>query len=385
MKKALRGGAMKYTLCITQQCNLNCSYCYIGKKGLSMPLDIAAAIVDFIFERTPPQENIDIGFFGGEPILEFDLIKLITSMIKSHRLYDAGRVTLSMVTNGTLFSQEIAEFIYAQEIEFCISCDGPPPVQDCYRRFRDGRGSSAAVEETIRKAVNALPTVVVNAVYTPVTVSRLSETVEYFSQLGLKRLFLSPDYSATWTKEDIDSLEHVYGEVAGKYVEHYLLGKPLFINIIDNKITVILRGGYQQIERCRMGTGELAFAPSGNIYPCERFIGGDDGSSHCIGNMGKGMDLGRMSCHTMPGGEVNAECTECGIRDYCMNWCGCSNYFSSGYYNRVSSFLCASEQMAVKTAFGVFQELERELGGVFIEHLSGRPYANVFAKKQEKR
>jgi uncharacterized protein len=346
-----------------------------------MPLDTAAAVVDLIFERTPPQENIDIGFFGGEPILEFDLIKSITSMIKLHRLYDAGRVTLSVVTNGTLFSQEIAEFINAQEIEFCISCDGPQSVQDCYRRFRDGRGSSAAVEETIKRAVNAFPTVMVNAVYTPITVSRLSETVEYFSQLGLKRLFLSPDYSATWTKVDIDSLEHVYGEVAEKYVEHYLFGSPLFINIIDNKITVILRGGYQQIERCRMGTGELAFAPSGNIYPCERLIGGDDGSTHCIGNVRKGMDLGRMSCHTMAGEEVNAECMECGIRDYCMNWCGCSNYFSSGYYNRVGSFLCASEQMSVKTAFGVFQELERELGGVFMEHLAGRPYANVFLKK----
>jgi uncharacterized protein len=346
-----------------------------------MQLDIAGAVVDFIFERTPPHENIDIGFFGGEPILEFDLVKSITSMIKSHRLYDAGRVTLSVVTNGTVFSEEIAEFIKTQAIEFCISCDGPPSVQDRFRRFLDGKETSATVEETIKKAVEVLPTVVVNAVYTPPTLSLLSQTVEYFYALGLKRLFLSPDYSATWTKKDIDSLEHVYGEVARKYVEHYLLKKPLFINIIDNKITVMLRGGYQQIERCRMGTGDLAFAPSGNIYPCERLIGADDGSTHCIGNVSKGIDLSRMSCHTMAGGEVNTECMECGIKDYCMNWCGCSNYFSSGYYNRVSSFLCASEQMAVKTAFGVFQELERKLGGVFMEHLSGRPNANVFAKK----
>jgi uncharacterized protein len=64
-----------------------------------------------------------------------------------------------------------------------------------------------------------------------------------------------------------------------------------------------------------------------------------------------------------------------------MNWCGCSNYFSSGYYNRVSSFLCASEQAAIKVAFDVFQKLESEMSGVFMEHLSGRPFANALAKR----
>ncbi len=376
---------MKCTLCITQKCNLNCSYCYIGKKPSSMSLDVACAAVDFLFERTPPEDIIDIGFFGGEPLLEFELIKSITAMIKSHPQYDAGRVSLSVVTNGTIFSDEIAGFMNEQGIECGISCDGPPPVQDRFRRFGDGSGSSAAVEETIRRAVEAFPTVLVNAVYTPSTLSHLPRSVEYFSSLGLKRIFLSPDYSASWTKSDIDSLAHVYGCVAEKYIEYYLREKPHFINIIDNKIAVILRGGYQPTERCTMGSGELAFAPSGNIYPCERLIGADDGSTHSIGNVGTGIDPGLMACHIKAGGDANAECTECGIRDYCTNWCGCSNYFSSGYYNRVGTFLCASEQTAVKAAFGVFQRLEKEVGGVFMEHLSGRPFTHALEASQEGR
>jgi len=290
-----------------------------------------------------------------------------------------------VVTNGTVFSDEIAEFMDSQEIEFCLSCDGLPAVQDRFRHFRNGRGSSIIVEETIKKAVGAFPTVVVNTVYTPPTLSRLPESVEYLSSLGLRRIFLSPDYSASWTKKDIDSLAHVYGGVAEKYIEYHLRGAPHFINIIDNKITVILRGGYQPIERCRMGNGELAFAPSGNIYPCERLVGADDGTTHCIGNVSKGLEPRRMACNTKVGGEVNTECMECGIKDYCMNWCGCSNFFSSGYYNRVGSFLCASEQATVKIAFDVFQKLEKEVGGVFMEHLSGRPYAHAFAKSQEGR
>jgi uncharacterized protein len=307
---------MKYTLLITQKCNLRCSYCYIRKKNCSMPLDIARDVVDFIYDRTPQQENIDIGFFGGEPILEFELMKSINSIIKNHSQYDSDRVTLSVVTNGLILTEEMAEFINAQEIEFCISCDGPPSIQDIFRCTPNGKCSSSAVEQTIKKAVEIFPSVLVNAVYTPSTLSYLPQTVEYFYTLGLKRIFLSPDYSAAWTKEDIESLENVYNQVAEKYIKYYLLGNPHFINIIDNKITVILRSGYQQCERCGMGKSELSFTPSGNIYPCERLVGADDGFEHCIGNVRNGIDLGRISCNTMTGGEVNIECLKCSIKDY---------------------------------------------------------------------
>ena len=153
-----------------------------------------------------------------------------------------------------------------------------------------------------------------------------------------------------------------------------------YIQKLTDKITVMLRGGYQPLERCRMGKGELAFAPSGNIYPCERLIGNDDGSTHCIGHVDTGIDPGRMVCNRMAGGRVNDECLACGIRDYCMNWCGCSNYFATGYYNRVSAFLCASEQAAVRVAFRVFQDLETQEGGAFMEHLAGRPYARALMR-----
>jgi uncharacterized protein len=365
---------MKCVLCITQKCNLDCEYCYIGKKPVSMPSDVARSAVDFIFERTSPEDFLDIGFFGGEPLLELESMKTITGMIKSHPKYDACNVSLSLVTNGTIFSDEIAEFVNEHGIQFGISCDGPPAVQDRFRHFSDGRGSSNVVEETISKAVEAFPTVLVNAVYTPSTLSLLPDSVEYFSSLGVRRIFLSPDYSASWTESHIDSLENVYRDIAEKYIEYYHRENPHFISIIDNKIAVILRGGYQPSERCSMGRGELAFAPSGNIYPCERLIGADDGSVHSIGNIGTGIDPGRMACQSKAGAEVNTECTECGIRDYCMNWCGCSNYFSSGYYNRVDTFLCRSEQAAVKVAFDVFQRLEEEIGGLFMEHVSGKPF-----------
>ncbi|MFN3396438.1 MAG: radical SAM protein [Thermodesulfovibrionales bacterium] len=330
---------MKYTLCITQQCNMRCNYCYIGKKTSVMSHQVAEQIIDFIFKNTPPEEKIDIGFFGGEPFLEFGLIKAITEMIEGHPSFNKNQVELTVVTNGTIFSDEIADFLNEHNIGFCISCDGPPFVQDMFRCFPDGRGSSGVVEKTIRRAIEVLPSVLVNTVYHPKTFRYLPQAVEYLSSLGVQQIYLNPDFSAPWSKKEADLLPEVYGQIAEKYINYYLLQRPRFISLIDSKITVILRGGYKPLERCRMGRGEFAFAPSGNIYPCERIIGSDAGD-RCIVNINDGLNLERMSCKMTPKQDINTECLSCGLKDYCMNWCGCSNYFSSGYYNRVSPFLC---------------------------------------------
>jgi uncharacterized protein len=336
--------------------------------------------VDLIFERTPRHENIDIGFFGGEPLLEFELIESVMEMITAHASYDAGRIALSLVTNGTIFNDRIAEFLTCNDIELCVSADGPPSVHDRFRLLRGGRPSATTVKETLLKALIYMPGLAVNAVYGPDTLAALAESVRYLADLGVRRIFLSPDYSADWRTENVDSLGTVYASLGDLYCEYYLRDDPRFVSMLDNKITVMLRGGYDPLERCRMGTGELAFAPSGNIYPCERLVGADDGSTHCLGNVFDGIQPSRMLCHMKGGGEVNTECVDCGIRDYCMNWCGCSNYFSSGYYDRVGTFLCASEQAAVRAALEVYQRLESKLGGVFMEHLGGRPYVPALAR-----
>ncbi len=138
------------------------------------------------------------------------------------------------------------------------------------------------------------------------------------------------------------------------------IGDPHAISLIDGKVAVILRNGYQPLERCRMGRGEFAFTPEGTIYPCERLVGdGNDG--HAIGSVDGGIDISRMLCRRAPGESLNRECQSCGLKDYCMNWCGCSNFFASGYYNRVSSFLCGSEKASQESAspLGRFRRLLR--------------------------
>lgn len=366
---------MKYTLLVTRQCNLRCDYCYVGKDIAPMPLTRARRIVDFAFARTPPGTAVDFAFFGGEPLLEFDRVREIAAYIERHERYDAGTVQLGLVSNGTLFGDDIAEFVTGHRVAFGISCDGPPAVQDRFRRYRSGRNSSARVEATLRAAVAALPNLMVNAVYRPETVNALPETIDYFSGLGVRQIYLSPDFSAPWTAADGARLAAIYRRVGERYMAFYRAADPHFISLIDSKIAVMLRGGYRPHERCSMGHGELAFTPDGAIYPCERLVG-NGGGEHRIGHVDTGVEAQRMQCHRAGAEAAATPCAACGLQPYCMNWCGCSNYFSSGHYDHASAFLCASERAAIRCASEVFQTLEAELGDVFFDHASGSPLMN---------
>lgn len=363
----------KHTLVLTQQCNLRCRYCYVDKGGTAMPMETALRAIDFAFAHTPPGEPVDIGFFGGEPLLEFGLMRDVTAAIKAHPDYRRERVVLSVISNATLYSSEIADFLEEQEIHLCMSCDGPPEVQDLARLTRKGMPTSPLVEPNVRRAAARFPDLRVNAVYGPETLRSLPRTVDYLASLGVSQIHLNPDYAAPWSAADLADLPGVYDELGELHHRYRQRGEPLFISLIDSKIAAILRGGYQAGERCRMGSAEFAFAPAGWIYPCERLVGAGDGGAHCIGHVVGGLWPGR-GCSSSRG--RNAECEFCGLEKYCMRWCACSNYFASGSYDRVSAFLCASERAAIKAAFDVFCRAEQQDTPSFFEHASGLPHAD---------
>ena len=350
-----------------------------------MSLSTAAGIVDFMYANTPEDERIDVAFFGGEPLLQFDLIRRITDLIENHPRYDSGRLELSVVTNGTVFSTKIADFIRRHHMVFGISCDGPPEVQDYFRRFADNRPSSNIVEETIVAAVSSLPAVMVNSVYHPDTLIHLPVAVDYLFSLGLRRIHLNPDYSAPWTSREIAQLPKIYAAIGRQFVNYYLRDTPCYISLIDAKIAVILRDGYHTAERCRMGRGEYAFSPNGNIYPCERLIEDGEENGHTIGHVDRGLDLTNLACNRAAGGKKNTQCVTCSINAYCMNWCGCSNFMATGYYNRVGAFLCASEKAAVQTALDAFKTIENLRGPTFVDHLAGLPGMNSFDYQEHDR
>jgi uncharacterized protein len=365
----------KCTLLVTQDCNLRCQYCYIEKKNAVMTLDVAKKIVDFAFQKNPKNGQLKIGFFGGEPLLEFEQIKLIVELIKNHPRYSSSNVNISITSNGTIFNRDIADFMLSQGIVFCISCDGPPEIQNANRKFTNGQGSSVVVEKTIQEALQYFSLLPVNAVYSDQTLQYLPQTVDYLVNLGVKNVYLNPDISAKWTQQHADQFPEIYGVLAEKYLQFYLQSKPKFISLIDNKMSIILRGGYGPFDRCRMGSGELAFGVTGNVYPCERLVGFDDGKTNCIGNVVEGT-IKPLSCKSVPSAAINSECVQCGFSEYCMNWCGCTNYHSTGRYDRVSAFMCAHERATINIAYHTIQRMN-ENGIDLSHHIQGTPLVNA--------
>lgn len=340
-----------------------------------MSFDLAKKIINFIANRTPQNERLEIGFFGGEPLLEFNTIKKINDLIEEKIKIRFDKTCVSIISNGTIFSDEIGHYIDEHKIGFGISCDGIPIVHNRNRVFRNGKPTSNTIEKTIWQAKNALNRVFINVVYQPVTLKYLPETIDYLSDLGIRQIYLNPDYSSLWGKDDIAEIQNTFTRIAKKYVGFYEKKDPHFISLIDGKIALILRGGYQLLERCRMGKGELAFTPDGKIYPCERLVSSNY-TDHSIGNIQTGIDLNRIKCNKKGDGEINTECLSCSLKNHCMNWCGCSNYFATGYYNRVNAFICESEKASIRSAMEVIKVLSQKRDPLFCDHLAGVPLTN---------
>jgi uncharacterized protein len=303
-------------------------------------------------------------------------VKEAVSLIERRAESEPNDVRLSLVTNGTLLNDDLIKYLRDRHVILQVSCDGIPRIHDKYRCFPGGSGSSAIVESNLIAAVKSLPAILVNMVYRPDTYSCLPESIAYLASLGINQLILNPDYSATWSDEDIIGLQGIYAQIADLYMDYYRKGSPLFISLIDEKIAVILRGGYGPLERCHMGYKEFAFSPQGFIYPCERLVGDGEDNQHCIGHLEQPEKLTRQYCDSTGNSCKHKECQTCGVADFCMNWCACSNFFSSGDYGRPSSFLCSSERLAIETTQKVLSELETNDQLLFIHHYAGFPMIN---------
>jgi uncharacterized protein len=262
-----------------------------------------------------------------------------------------------------------------------VSCDGSQKIQDKNRKYVNGAGTSQIVEKNIKQALTYFPLLPVNAVYNDETLECLPETLDYLVSLGVNNIYLNPDISANWTKIQADKLPQVYDAIGDKFLGFYSQGKPKFINLIDSKIALLLRGGYKPLERCRMGTGELAFSTTGNLYPCERLLGSDDGKNNCLGNLDNA-NLKNITCKTISSVATNNECKKCGVKDYCMNWCGCTNYYSTGSYSKVSPFICAHETAAINVAYRIIQKMEDNWPNLY-HHVNANPLVNVITKSNK--
>ena len=360
---------MKFAISLTHNCNLNCRYCYAGSKFKeNMTFETATKVIHFIDNITKnvnTNQIITIGFFGGEPLLCYDLIKRIIDY-SNKNIKNNGSIKFSITTNGLLLNKDRLEYLKSQNVDLCISIDGNEEIHNLNRIYLNGRGSFNQVLKNVLLTKKIYGILQVNAVYGPKTLKYLPLTVSFFRTIGASIIHLNPNIRAEWNKESESELFFSYLEIAREFINSYENNEEIAINIIDSKIILLLKGGYTMEDRCGMAKTEWAFAPSGNIYPCERLIGDDNNKSLCLGNVITGLNYTSQNSIIKNCGNKEVKCLTCNIRSFCMNWCGCTNYFSTGLLDSTGDFQCKSEQSLVKIAKFVLVKLKDN--DLFLDH-----------------
>jgi uncharacterized protein len=363
---------LKVTLCLTHRCNMACRYCYAGQTTKpDMSLDTAHRCIDFALDSLPAGKCLDLCMFGGEPFMRFDLLQQITSYARCREKCLGKKANISVTTNGTLITPEMVDFAKENRIRLSFSLDGPPELHDRNRRYRDQKPTCSDVIQNLEYTIIYMNDLQVNAVFEPDTIFEMPRVVEFLIRSGISMVNLSPNIKAKWPDDLHHRLPEIYQRLADFYIGSYQRGQEIFVNLLDSKMLLFVKGGYEKADMCSMGDGELAFAPSGNVYPCERFIGEDEDSFLCLGNINTGIDLSRRCLLRAHRGNHNPECVRCQLVKYCMNWCGCTNYFMSGQTDLAAPILCAMERAAITAARRTFDTLVSSGNELFLKHMYG--------------
>lgn len=335
---------VKYAaLNVTHDCNLRCRYCYAGDK-IDRPMDMPTArqAVDFLADQA--DDNCVITFFGGEPLLEFDLIREIVAY--SRKKYDR-RVQFRMSTNGTLIRPQILDYFEDNGLYFVLSIDGNQRQHDANRAFADNRGSYRSISRHLNDILDFNPYTIAVSVVTPETTEYVSEGVRHLFDQGFRYVLQTLDYSAPWTTAHVHALRSQYADLAKHYFNKLEAGEKIFYSPFDERIKTHAQKPYGRGDLCDLANSQIAIAPSGRIYPCVQFIGTDDGRylDNVIGDVSSGFDPGRRDWFVSENYREKESCKDCVLYGRCATFCGCVNWRATGSLDKVPPIICEHERM----------------------------------------
>ncbi len=364
---------MNGALHLTLGCNLRCTYCYAGTKvDRSMTPEIAGQSLDFLAgEARRRGDVLRLTFFGGEPLVRFDLIRLVVD--RTAAIPDVD-IRFHMITNGTLLTDERIDYFRRAGVDYTLSLDGVRAAHDLERRTVDGRGSFDRIRARVPKILEADPYVKVNLVITPRNAPYLAESIRFLRETGFRYLNVSPDFGGDWDAKSLAVLRKEYRKVADYYVDCHRRGRKITITLLDDKIRAHALHDARAAgapSACDAGGAMLSIAPSGRIYPCLQAVG-DDGPSDAEGAIGDvfgGFDAGRRAAFRAKIAAPPDECRGCAFFSRCHNYCACANVRATGDPGRPSAFLCEHERMLIPIADRAAEILWRERNPLFIDRI----------------
>ncbi len=333
------------TLMVNHACNLRCTYCYTGAKfRRPMTREIATAALSRAARSTASGGQLELGFFGGEPLLE--AVSILEWVEQAREECVARQVTLqlNLTTNGTIVDAAAWRVMTLPELHLSLSHDGLPEVHDQHRRSAEGHGSSDAVLATMDRLLLENRDFNVVMVVRPDSVRSLADGVEFLGTRGVRQVTPSLDLWTPWTREDAGRLQQAVADCADLWRESW---PDLSISWFDEKAARLARVPMSETARCQFGYGQIAVSPAGNLYPCERLIGEDraDNPMRLPGHALNGEDFGHST--VFPDRSAPA-CSQCVLESMCGTSCRCSNFIRTGDPTKPDGLLCWLETLCFR-------------------------------------
>lgn len=351
---------MHLTLHITNKCNLRCKYCYVRQGGESITHETAFAAVDMAAESKKP---CGLVFFGGEPLLERELIYDIIEYSQKIRKETGQTFYYKITTNGTLLDEDFLKFSSGINMMVGFSHDGY--AQDDCRIFSDGTGTAEILEKKIPLLLKYQPYAVAMCTVNPETVSKLAQSAEWLFNQGFRYITISPNYdkSAKWDKKSIATLETEYKKLAELYIKWTRENIKFYLSCFEMKILSHLRGEKYCEDRCQLGRKQVSVAPNGKLYPCVQFL---DDAEFEMGDVFSGIDAEKRKIIEEKGSVISPDCEKCAINKRCNHTCGCLNRQATGSIGEISPVQCAHERILLPIADSIAEKLYKERNTLFI-------------------
>ena len=324
---------------IAHACNLSCKYCfaeeglYHGKKAELMPFEVGKQALDFLVANSGSRRNLEVDFFGGEPLLNFDVVKQLVAYGRELEKTHDKHFRFTLTTNGVLLNDDIMEFANKEMDNVVLSIDGRKEIHDLMRPFQRGDGSYDIILPKFKKFAEsrgqqkyyARGTFTHNNLDFSKDVLHLAD--EGFKLISVEPVVAQPTDDYALQEEDLPKLFEEYDKLAAEMVKRHGTDKDFtfFHFMID------LEGGpcvYKRLSGCGSGTEYMAVTPSGELYPCHQFVGTE---GFKMGDVWTGITNTEMqtefkgcNVYTRP------KCKDCFAKFYCSGGCAANAYNFTG-------------------------------------------------------
>ena len=354
---------------IAHDCNLACQYCfaeegeYHGRRAL-MSFEVGRKALDFLIENSGSRRNLEVDFFGGEPLMNWNVVKQLVEYGRSKEEQYNKKFRFTITTNGVLLNDEIMEFCNREMGNVVLSLDGREAVNDRMRPFRNGTGSYSLIVPKFQKFAESRGQMnyYVRGTFTRNNLD-FSEDVIHFADLGFKQMSIEPVVSApeepySIREEDLPKIMEEYDKLAVEYIKRKKEGRGFnfFHFMIDLKQGPCVA---KRLSGCGSGTEYLAVTPWGDFYPCHQFVGNE---KFLLGNVDTGVTNTEIRDEfKMCNVYAKDKCKDCFARFYCSGGCAANSYNFHGSITDAYDIGCEMQKKRIECAIMIKAALADEM------------------------